>query len=249
MTYAVALHDLNLTRSNSFSLRIPRLQLRRGSIIGVTGPNGSGKTSLLECLTGLTTPNTGHIAVEGYSHNKNLCDINAIVGFIPDDEDWFVKELCAREYFDLLKSIHRKVGIHEASMEQRIVSIAKQLGFTQFEQQLATLSHGNKKKTQIIAGLLHTPKVIIADELRNGLDPLAIAATECLIQEEAKRGACIISATHDLWWAERIAHEIVLLNNGAVVAHQKTRAILKQHNSLADFFALTIGNAHVPAAI
>jgi ABC-2 type transport system ATP-binding protein len=121
-------------------------------------------------------------------------------------------------------------------MQYRLRQLSRMLHFSAFEQPLESLSHGNKKKVQIIAALLHEPKVIVLDELRNGLDPLAIIAAEELVRSEASRGACIVAATHDLWWAQRIATETLLLIDGKVAYHENTDRMLEQYGSLETLF-------------
>ncbi|MEK7153601.1 MAG: ABC transporter ATP-binding protein [Patescibacteria group bacterium] len=239
MSAILDITNLRVRRSEAFALRIGHLRLQAGKILCVTGPNGSGKTTLIDCLTGLLAPTSGVITVCGQSVSNNLRATKAIIGFVPDDEQWFVKELCAKEYFALLQSIYIEAGV-TADTGSNATRLAQSLHFTAFDQQLGSLSHGNKKKVQIIAGLMHEPKVIFLDELRNGLDPLAIIAAEELIKQEATRGACIVAATHDLWWAQRVADEIVLLIDGSVALHEKTATLVQRHGSLENLFLKTI---------
>lgn len=232
MKHLLSIKQLRATRSQDFSLAIDDLRLPSGTIMCVAGPNGSGKTTLIECLVGLAQPQMGAVFVSGHRVDQHLRTTKRLVGFIPDDDSWFVKELCAREYFDLLKTIYQEVGCDPAVMEARISRLAHCLMFTAFDQPLEQLSHGNKKKVQLIAGLMHTPKVIVVDELRNGLDPLAIIAAENIIKQEAERGVCVIAATHDLWWAERMAHRVLVLLEGRVAAYDKTAMLVATHGSL-----------------
>jgi ABC-2 type transport system ATP-binding protein len=231
---------LRISRSLSFGLHISKLDLKPGKILCVVGPNGSGKTTLVECLTGLLAPPLGTITINGVGVDKNLRTTKRLIGFVPDDEAWLLKELCAKEYFTLLEDVYRQAGT-TGDIKARTAYLARQLQFSAFEQPLRQLSHGNKKKVQIIAGLMHQPQVIILDELRNGLDPLAIIAAEKIVKQEAERGAAIVAATHDLWWAQRIADEVLLLIDGTAAIHQKTAQILKQHESLEDLFIKTVG--------
>jgi ABC-type multidrug transport system ATPase subunit len=174
--------------------------------------------------------------------SNDIRSIKAHIGFIPDDENWFISELCATEYFELLARIYSEAGA-TASMPSNVIGYATSLGFTAFKTPLRMLSHGNKKKVQLIAGLMHEPSVVIVDELRNGLDPLAILAAEELILQQAARGACIIAATHDLWWAERIAQEVAFMHNGSVLIHGDTPSLLRTYGSLESMFRQKIGHA------
>lgn len=240
MKQLLEITDLHLQRTKSFGLNIDHLALPAGAILCVAGPNGSGKTTFVECLSGLLAPHKGYVRINGTVVDNNIKNTKALLGLVPDDEAWFIKELCAKEYFELLINVYKKAGI-ATDMQKRVATLAKSLYFTSFTQPLEQLSHGNKKKVQLIAGLLHEPQVIIVDELRNGLDPLAVIAAEQLIKNEAKRGACIVAATHDLWWAQRVADEILLLINGEPALHDKTTKITQRYGTVEKAFLAAVG--------
>lgn len=236
------IENITLRRSSTFCLHLGNIRLTGGTILCVAGPNGSGKSTLIECLAGLLTSPTIRIFADGQLVSQNIRSTKTIIGYIPDDEDWFIKELCAQEYFNVLIQTYCKVDIPVEKMRYRVQYFASLMRFTAFTQPLVSLSHGNKKKVQLIAGLLHEPGIIILDELRNGLDPLAIIAAEKILRTEAARGACIVAATHDLWWAERIADETMLLIDGSVAIHKSTKELLTAYSSIEELFiALTEG--------
>lgn len=236
---AIKVTDLTVQRG-SFRLNIPELQLYPGTILCIAGPNGSGKSSMLSSIVGLIKPTQGDIAIQGVPVTHNLRATKASIGYMPDDEGWLIPELTGREYLRLIGGIYLAAG-NDASIQSRIQTLGDLLQFSQLDLPLSRLSHGNKKKVQLIAGLMHQPPVIIIDELRNGLDPLAIMTAEHIVRNEAKRGACIIAATHDLWWAERIADEILLLGNGRPVLHKTTRYIIKNYGSVEKAFMHFMG--------
>lgn len=237
----VGVEELHVRRGRDFALEVPHFTCKRAEIICVTGPNGSGKTTLLHCLAGLLAPDRGRIAICGVPVGKNLRATKALVGFIPDDEEWLIKELCAQEYFALLARVYTDAGT-TADMKARVSELAARLYFTDFARPLGSLSHGNKKKVQLIAGLMHQPPLVIIDEMRNGLDPLAIIAAEQIIREEALRGSCVIAATHDLWWAERTGSRTVLLIQGKVHSQRNTAYIKRKYGSLEQMFLRIVAN-------
>lgn len=232
---ALQISDLYFSYGSGFRLAIPQVKVNAGEIVCIAGPNGGGKTTYLECLTGLLQPNSGHISICGKIIKPTIYHTKALIGYIPDDEDWFIKELTATEYFAVLKSVYWAAGV-AVDMDQRCMELAKALRFSAFSQPLQQLSHGNKKKVQVIAALMHAPKVLIVDELRNGLDPLAVIAAEGLIKQAAQAGTCVIAATHDLWWAERLASSVLLLVDGKPVLQASTPHIKRRYKHVENAF-------------
>ena len=231
----LTVHELRVQRSDSFALSIPFLNFQPGQVTCVVGSNGSGKTTLMETIVGLIVPNEGEVQVRGEAAHSDSLDVKRSIGFIPDNDAWIIPELTAREYFELLASVYIK---HTSLrlMRRRYGELAEELLFTAFDQLLGSLSHGNKKKVQIIAGLLHDPPFIIVDELRNGLDPIAITRAEQLLRRKQLSGAAIVAATHDLWWAERVADEIVMIKRGHIVLNDVTKHIVERFGSVEASF-------------
>ncbi len=227
--------QLKYHHSSTFQLEVERMTVSAGELICIVGPNGSGKTTFLNNLSGITLPQHGRVSLMGIPMSPNLALIKRNLGYIPDDDNWFVSELTAREYLVLLEKVYAKAGCY-VNMHRRAKQLAQALKFILWDQPLMTLSHGNKRKVQIIAGLMHQPKGIIIDELRNGLDPLAVIAAEHIILEEVERGAAVITASHDLWWAERLAQKIILLNEGKIAHELIPDQLRKKGKSVESIF-------------
>lgn len=240
MIAQLEVRSLIVVRSTDFTLQLPLLKLGAGKILCIAGPNGSGKTTLIEALAGIIPLTNGEVRLAGRPLTAELRDIRGSIGFIPDSDEWFVGELTAGEFFELTASVYRQAG-HRLNLIGRARDLAQELYFTSFDQTLDSLSHGNKKKVEIIAGLMHAPSLIIIDELRNGLDPLAIIAAERIIKREASRGASIIAATHDLWWAERFSDSTLLLVDGREVVQSATKQLIAKWGSLESLFLDAVG--------
>ncbi len=227
----LTIKNLIVQRSSSFALEIPALEVFPGQVVCVTGANGSGKTTLLEAITGLIKPDKGTLALAGFTHKADSLSLKRNLGYIPDDDNWIIPELTAREYFALLASVYKEAGAR-GNMQARIDILARKLLFTSFDQQVGSLSHGNRKKVQIIGGLLHNPPLLVIDELRNGLDPIAIIQAEALLKSLSRQGMAIVAATHDLWWSERFAKDIVMIGRGKVILQASTKLIVRQAGSV-----------------
>ena len=234
--------DLSVSPGGEFVLSIPKLAIKSGHILCLAGPNGSGKTTLIEALAGLQGIVSGSVNLSGKNWlDTNLRHTRAQLGYIPDDERWFIPELTAHEYLKLMAQVYADAkSCDKSTIINRSRELGQALYFKQFDQPLLTLSHGNKKKVQIIAGLMHQPDVILVDEIRNGLDPLAIIAVEEILRIEAKRGAIIIAASHDLWWSQRLATDIVLLMEGRLIVQATTKSLIAKHGSIESLFLETM---------
>lgn len=230
----LTIDDLKVRRGNHFQLSVPYLHFLPGGATCIVGANGSGKTTLVEAIVGLIRPTQGRVIVSGYDTNKDIIQVKRSIGYIPDDEEWIIPELTAKEYFSLLISVQKPTNLR--ILNNRVEQLAEELLFSSFNQQLGDLSHGNIKKVQIIAGLLHDPWFLVVDELSNGLDPIAIERAERILRRKMYGGTSIIAATHDLYWAERFAKEVIMIAKGLVVLNDYTENIISKSGSLANRF-------------
>ncbi|MGZ6005139.1 MAG: ATP-binding cassette domain-containing protein [Candidatus Saccharimonadales bacterium] len=232
--------SVDIKRNKSFSLKIASLAVNTRGIVCLVGANGSGKTTLLETVVGLLSHEKGSIHILGSSLKLDAFDAKTKLGYIPDEDDWIIAELTAREYFDLHVAIYKEAGIR-SKMAINVEDMASQLSFSSFDQRMGSLSHGNKKKVQIIVALMHEPAVIVVDELRNGLDPISIKSAENLLLQKSRQGAAVLAATHDLWWAERIAKRIIMIKDGQILLDESTKKIVKISGSLENKFMQLYG--------
>lgn len=232
--------SLKIKRNDTFTLNVLSLIVKTRGIVCLVGANGSGKSTLLEAIVGILNGNNGSIHIQGALLGLDTVEAKTKLGYIPDDDTWIISELTAREYFDLHVAIYKQAGVR-AKMVRNVKEMAKKLSFNSFNQTMGSLSHGNKKKVQIIAALMHEPKVIVVDELRNGLDPISIKSAEDLLLQRSKRGAAILAATHDLWWAERMSKRIIMIKDGSIMLDGSTKQIVQVAGSLENKFMQLYG--------
>ncbi len=235
----LTVNELRVRRSSNFILSVPFLNFLPGTITCLVGANGSGKTTLVEAVVGLIRPTQGAVKVSGQEAHLEIAEVKRAIGYIPDDDSWIIPELSAAEYFELLASSQ---SARYSKIMRAVKELADELMFDNFNSQLGSLSHGNKKKVQIIAGLMHDPHFIVVDEMRNGLDPIAIVRAEKILKRRQISGSAIIAATHDLWWAERFADEIVMIRRGHIVVNDYTRNIVQKYGSLESRFMELYGH-------
>lgn len=233
----LTLQDIVVHRG-SFCLSIARLSVRPGQVACVVGPNGSGKTTLLLTVLGLI-PYRGICQIQGAVFDGTQPEVKARIGFIPDDPELLFEEISATEQWHVTASVLADfmTGTTREMLTRHASELAQKLSFEPPPTIAKQYSHGMRKKTQIVNALIGSPALIVTDELRNGLDPIAIRQSEALIQDEKKRGAAILAATHDLWWAERFADYVYIMDRGSIVAHGTTQQLrAPADKSLEDAF-------------
>jgi ABC-2 type transport system ATP-binding protein len=211
----------------TFKLSVRHMDLRRGEIACLVGTNGCGKTTLLLTALGMM-PHRGRCMLNGQLYDGSNPRLRAQVGFIPDDAELLFEELTAHEQWSMTASALGNVRSDAAydALMRRATLLAEQLSFSPPTQIARHYSHGMRKKTQIISALLGRPDLVIIDELRNGLDPIATRQSEGILQRECARGAAILVATHDLSWAERFADYLYVLDKGRIVAQGSVKQVV-----------------------
>jgi ABC-2 type transport system ATP-binding protein len=206
-----------------------------GSIHGLLGSNGSGKSTALHVITGIIDPDRGSVLHHGVTVSQAVARMR--FGFAPDDLP-LPQSLTGREYLRLHDSLRRRDDSSRAMSLARVLQVRNALS-----KPISSYSHGMKRKLQLVCALAHSPSLLILDEPFRGLDPdTAQVLQECLSLFTAAGGA-VLMATHDLLRAETHCEAITMLHNGAIVASGRTREIVSSHGSVGQCFSARISSA------
>lgn len=228
--------DRLVVRYPEFQLGPVTLDVPQGQVLAVVGPNGSGKTTMLRALCGLRAFDEGFITLAGGEVEGRPDHLLANAGYIPDDHTELLPELTARELWDLHVLAHQRRGRDPHALRVRGDQIAARFNFDPPNEPIGSYSHGMTKKVQLVAALMHDPKVVVLDEPQNGLDPAGIEELDAFIRDLAERGAGVIVSSHDLYYAERVADRILMLSKGQMLAYGTTPDVVGDHKSLRDSF-------------
>jgi len=205
-------------------------------ITSILGPNGSGKSTIIHLLAGLlaATSGTAHL----YGAKLNMRSYRNNVGLCPDDLPQ-PELLTGREYLQLVQGI-RRLKVPEEALGFLVAGFRLDL---YLDSLLATYSHGMKRKIQIIASLLHQPKLIMLDEPFRGLDPESSEIIRALLIAYAKEGRIVLLSTHDLQLAEQLCQKVVILREGGIVleGNPADLARLEKTDSFRDSFLAATG--------
>jgi ABC-2 type transport system ATP-binding protein len=206
----------------------------RGTVMGLIGPNGCGKTSTLRAVVGLVRPADGRVLVSG-APPRSLAARRRFA-YVPD-EPVGLEELCVDEYLRLVRVLH---GIG-AVFDVRAAALRRAFALeSRGRVRLGALSHGQRRSVAIVAALALARPLLVVDEATAALDPEASAALREALRAAARSGSAVLVATQELAFAERACDEIVLLSSGRAVAAGPVRTLARER-SLEDAFLDAVG--------
>lgn len=208
MPGGVLLDVRGLTKSygRTVALKNFTARLQPGRVVGLLGPNGSGKTTCLHTITGLLQPDAGHIEFDGVAVDDPTSRLK--FGFAPDDLP-LPGALSGAEYLRMHDALRKRRDYGRAMDLVAAFGLAAAL-----DQQIDEYSHGMRRKIQLIAAAMHGPGLLILDEPFRGLDPDAVAVLRELMATFVRTGRGVMLATHDMALAEARCDEVLVLSRG-----------------------------------
>ena len=219
---AIDVHGLSKSFGNRKVVRDLSMQVKRGTIYGFLGPNGSGKTTTIRMLTGLLTPDEGEGTCLGYNIRTQADEIKRHVGYMTQRFSLY-QDLSVREN---LEFVARLYGLEKPVAAARVM--IERLGLTGREEQLAgELSGGWKQRLALGACTLPNPQLLLLDEPTAGVDPKARREFWNEIHALAALGLTVLVSTHYMDEAER-CHEIAYIAYGVLLAHGTVPEVIAQ---------------------
>ncbi len=204
------------------------LSIGEGEIVGLIGSNGAGKTTLVKILSGIIHPDSGSVKVMGYNPWQRKNSYRSAISLIMGQKAQLWWDLPAADCFLLLREIYR---IPEKEYRERLDFLASTLAVTgKLTTQIRRLSLGERMKMELIAALLHNPKVVFLDEPTIGLDLTAQKSIRSFIlsYRDRHRPAMIITS-HYMEDIRSLCERIVILRNGAVVYDGALAHVVSDH--------------------
>ena len=226
-------------------------EIHKGEVFGLLGPNGAGKTTTIKLLLGLLEPNEGEMRVFGLNPERDEVEIKHRIGYV-SEEPLIFKSLTPKDLFNFIASVRR---LDEEKTTKLVKEYLESLDAIEYYDQLiATLSHGNKQKLQIIAAILHFPDLLILDEPIAGLDAKSVRVVKSIIDLHTQRGGSVLFSTHIMEIAQDLCDRIGIINKGKIVGIGTIEELRKQADklgaSLEDvFLRLTEQDTSVDAII
>lgn len=199
--------------------------VRAGRIFGFLGPNGAGKTTTIRMIVGITAPDEGSVELFGEHISHTLQNR---IGYLPEERGLYKK----MRIVDQLRYFAELKGVSGSAAGKKIDFWLERMGLAEWKNKKTTdLSKGMQQKIQFISTVLHDPDLLILDEPFSGLDPINVEFMIDVLSEFRKPGKTIIFSTHLMETAERLCHDILLINRARKVVGGSLREVKESYGT------------------
>jgi ABC-2 type transport system ATP-binding protein len=198
------------------------LEVGEGEIYGLLGANGAGKTTTMRMVLGLIYPDEGKILYHGKPYSSGQL---SNLGYLPEERGLYPKVRVSDQliYLAQLRGMAKKDA--ERSLKQWLERFEVP---EYYNKKVEELSKGNQQKIQFIAGVIHSPKIVILDEAFSGLDPVNVELLKSTVKGLRDSGTSILFSTHRMEHVEELCRNITILHRSNVVLKGNLKEIKKQ---------------------
>lgn len=201
-------------------------KVNEGEVFGFLGPNGSGKTTTLLMLMGLTQPTAGSVRVCGMDPMRHAREIKRIVGYLPENVG-FYGDLNAVQSLEYVAGLN---GIQRDKASEKIDELLDLVGLKQdAHKKVGAFSRGMKQRLGFAEVLIKDPKVLFLDEPTLGLDPDgALRLMEFIKSLNHDRQITVLLSSHNLYQVQKISHRVGIMIHGKMVAEGSIESLAKE---------------------
>jgi len=187
-----------------------------GEMVGYIGPNGAGKSSTIKILSGILTPDSGTVLVNGRIPYKNRIDHVREIGVVFGQRSQLWWDVPVIDSFELLRDIY---AISDSQYRQSLEELTELLNLKELLRSPARqLSLGQRMRCEIAASLLHQPRILFLDEPTIGLDSVSkLAVRDFILKQNQTHKTTVILTTHDMQDIESLTHRILLIGKGQIL--------------------------------
>jgi ABC-2 type transport system ATP-binding protein len=202
------------------------LEIFNGEIFGLLGPNGAGKTTTISILCGLFAPTSGKVTIDGLDIHSNIDKVKQIIGVVPQDVALY-PTLTALENLRFFGNMY---GLRGKELEDRIFNKLQIFGLEKVaRKRISKYSGGMKRRVNLIAGLLHEPKILFLDEPTVGIDVQSRIVILEYLKEINKAGTTIIYTSHYMEEAENLCSRVAIIDRGKIISIGNPEDLVSEH--------------------
>lgn len=196
-------------------------RVERGEIVGLLGPNGSGKTTIMRILTGFFPPTSGRARVAGYDVEKNSLEARRKIGYLPENVVLY-PDLPVQTFLAFCAEVK---GLRGAEVRRRVQQVIEEVGLAEVRRkEIGKCSKGYRQRVGIAQALIHEPEVLILDEPTVGLDPKQVVEIRELIRSLRGR-ATILLSTHILPEVGVTCDRVIIVHRGKILAEDTAEGL------------------------
>ena len=223
----IEIKNLSKEYNNILAVKNINFTINKGSIVGLLGPNGCGKTTTIGMMLGLIKPTSGTVFINGQNieNEKNRTNILEKMNFISPYIE-LPKKLTVEEN---LKVYGRLYGVK--NLKEKIYNLMEKLNLTKFRsRKTGELSSGQKNRVSLAKALINDPEILLLDEPTASLDPDVGDYIRGFIENYASnKGATILLASHNMNEVERLCYEVMMMKNGEIIDKGKCNDLINKH--------------------
>ena len=224
---SIEIRNLSKNYNNIEAVKNINFKINKGSIVGLLGPNGCGKTTTLGMMLGLIKPSSGAVFIndQNIESEKNRTKILEKMNFISPYVE-LPKKLTVEEN---LKVYGKMYGVN--NLQDKIFNLMKQLNLSEFKnRKTGELSSGQKNRVSLAKALINDPEILLLDEPTASLDPDVGDYIRTYIESFAsKKGTTILLASHNMNEVERLCNEVMMMKNGEIIDKGTCYDLIKKH--------------------
>src|SRR5580698_10306598 len=219
----VELHNIRKVYDTKVAVEGLSLTIEPGTMFGLLGPNGSGKTTSIRMMIGMTVPDSGSVSLFGQPFERTALHR---VGYLPEERGLY-KKMKVLDQLIFLGQLH---GLDEALARSRSLAWCERLEISDtIAKKTEELSKGMQQKIQFIASLLHEPDLIIMDEPFSGLDPVNATLLQDTLIDLRQQGKAVLFSTHRMDQVERLCDSIALISRSKLLLSGSMREVKSQY--------------------
>ena len=223
----IEIKNLNKQFNNILAVKNINFKINKGSIVGLLGPNGCGKTTTIGMMLGLIKPTSGTVFVNGQNieNENNRTKILEKVNFISPYVE-LPKKLTVKENLIVYGKMY---GVND--LKDKISDLMKNLNLLEFEKRkTGELSSGQKNRVSLAKALINDPEILLLDEPTASLDPDVGDYIRTYIEDFAsKKGTTILLASHNMYEVERLCSEVMMMKNGQIIDNGTCESLINKH--------------------
>ena len=223
----IEIKNINKKYNNVSAVKNINFQINKGSIVGLLGPNGCGKTTTIGMMLGLIKPTSGNVFINGQNiENENIrTNILEKVNFISPYVE-LPKKLTVEENLIVYGKLY---GVK--NLREKILDLMKELNLLEFKKRkTGELSSGQKNRVSLAKALINEPEILLLDEPTASLDPDVGDYIRTYIENFAsKKGTTILLASHNMNEVERLCNEVLMMKNGEIIDKGTCESLISKH--------------------